>query len=195
MVQPSQYPTQRLYKTSTDLTCRTGSAKWISLIGPTFKGCSCRRNDPQKQTKRNQTAAFDGASQARKEKKNEGSRKPIADSGLSCKSRSRGPMRAGESPRENDKIDRWKILSFPLWRSGEPNLPNNNSQAEKRLRHGDKRLSREADRYQAVHHYVSKGCTRRLSDDEGSCNRTTIESRSGRVVVDAGIIYIRSGER
>ena len=69
MVQPSQYPTQRLYKTSTDLTCRTGPAKWISLIGPTFKGCSCRRNDPQKQTKRNKTAAFDGAWQARKEKK------------------------------------------------------------------------------------------------------------------------------
>ena len=58
MVQPSQYPAQRLYKTSTDLTCRTGPAKWISLIGPTFKGCSCRRDDPQKQTKRNQSCVW-----------------------------------------------------------------------------------------------------------------------------------------
>ena len=97
---------------------------------------------------------------------NEGSRKPIADLVLSCKSKSRGPMGAGESPRGNDKIDRWKMLSCLLWRSGEPNLPNNNCQAEKRLRHGDKRLSREANRYQAVHHYVSKGCTRRLPNDE-----------------------------
>ena len=65
------------------------------------------------------------------------------------------------------------ILSCPLWRSGEPNLPNNNCQAEKRLRHGDKRLSGEAGRYQAVHHYIRKGCTRRLSDDEETRSTST----------------------